>query len=356
MKVQTISLDFFKRFRNKSLNFCNPVTGLAKNLIVLVGPNGSGKSTVLQAIAATVGVPTRRLQVPSELDWPGFSLSLANNAWQLPMEVKVDVEFSDTEIEATREFFRQVPEFQNNPDAIEPSDKRIVSLYLKDERIEAGTHREYYQFCGREYARQILKLRSEGHEIFKQVGSIFWYHEHRLTTSFTAVEENGRTIKFDLDLLRRRLSDLMQFHDRVRRGEYKLRPGQRDLFADIEKAYQAVFPNHRFDGPVPRVDIDEVLSEPWFYLFDGKRQYELSEMSGGERAIFPLIFDFAALNIHRSIILIDELELHLHPPMQQALLRALQQLGNENQFIITTHSDAVADILPEEAIFRLEED
>jgi predicted ATP-dependent endonuclease of OLD family len=50
-------------------------------------------------------------------------------------------------------------------------------------------------------------------------------------------------------------------------------------------------------------------------------------MSGGERAVFPMLMDFASWNIHNSVILIDEIELHLHPPMQQALLRALPKLG-----------------------------
>lgn len=55
------------------------------------------------------------------------------------------------------------------------------------------------------------------------------------------------------------------------------------------------------------------------------------------------------------MILIDELELHLHPPMQQAFLQALFKLGKNNQFIITTHSDYVEQIVPESNIIRLEE-
>jgi hypothetical protein len=197
----------------------------------------------------------------------------------------------------------------------------------------------------------------EGFGAFRRVGTIFWYTEQRVTTNLTLTRENGPPQEVSLDLLRRRLSDLMQFHDRVRRGERTLRPGDRDLFADLEEAYRRIFPNRRFDGPVPRMGVDEVLAEPWFYLSDGqRRQYELAEMSGGERAIFPMLFDFVNWNIHNSIILIDELELHLHPPMQQDLLRALEKLGHNNQFIVTTHSDAVADILPEESIIRLEED
>jgi len=125
-----------------------------------------------------------------------------------------------------------------------------------------------------------------------------------------------------MDLLRRRLSDLMGFHERIQRGDWQLQQGQGDIYVDLAKAYQTVFPNRRFYGPAPRANIDEVLAEPWFYLFDGSRPYELGEMSGGERAIFPILLDFANWNIHNSVILIDELELHLHPPLQQGLLRA----------------------------------
>lgn len=106
-------------------------------------------------------------------------------------------------------------------------------------------------------------------------------------------------------------------------------------------------------APKPRTDIDDIMKEPWFYFTDGDRQYELAELSGGERAVFPLIVDFANWNLNNSVILIDEIELHLHPPMQQALVRALRRLGNNNQFIITTHSDAVVDILPEASILRV---
>ena len=112
-----------------------------------------------------------------------------------------------------------------------------------------------------------------------------------------------------MDLVRCRLSDLFNFHERIQRGEYILRPGQRDLFYEIQKAYQSVFRERVLRGPVPKTGIGEdILEEPWFYLYDTQREYELSEMSAGERAIFPILFDFAYWNIHHSIVLIDELE------------------------------------------------
>ena len=58
----------------------------------------------------------------------------------------------------------------------------------------------------------------------------------------------------------------------------------------------------------------------------------------GRRACHFSFLDFANLNIHNSVILVDELELHLHPPLQQTLIRTVTDLGTNNQFIVTTHS------------------
>ena len=76
-------------------------------------------------------------------------------------------------------------------------------------------------------------------------------------------------------------------------------------------------------------------------------------MSAGERSIFPILMDFARWNINNSIIIIDEVELHLHPPLQQALIKALPKLGKNNQFIITSHSNSVAALFDENQIIRL---
>jgi predicted ATP-dependent endonuclease of OLD family len=337
------------------LNFRDLETGLAKDLIVLVGKNGSGKSTVLQSIAAMLGAATGRLKSPADLDWPGFDLALANKAWQRPLSADLEVGFTADEVQATQDFFERTYIAQD-PNAVRPGRSSVVKLRLDPETqlVWAGTRSEFYQFHGRDYARIAVKHAPEGFSMFKRVGTVFWYTEHRTTNSLTPTEANGEEISFDLNLLRRRLSDYMVFHERIRRNERKLRIGERDLFAELEKAYQAVFPTRRLDGPVPQAEIDNVLAEPWFYLYDSFRSYELSEMSGGERAIFPMLFDFANWNIHNSVILIDEFELHLHPPLQQGLLKALRNLGENNQFIITTHSDAVAEVVPEQAIYRLE--
>ncbi len=54
--------------------------------------------------------------------------------------------------------------------------------------------------------------------------------------------------------------------------------------------------------------------------------------------ILLLLLNFATKHIHSSIVMIDELELHLHPLWQDRLYQSLDKLGLENQIIFTTHS------------------
>jgi len=353
MKIQSLQLKYFKKFRSSPFDFTDRETGLARDIIVLIGMNGAGKTSLLQAIAATLGTATGRLKEPSDLEWVGFNYELLGSNWRASEpEVDIKVQFSSSELEAVRDFQQKLREMGR--DLASPAGKHIVNLKWRNGRVQADTAAELFQFKGREYAKQLLRVRADGFSVFERVGTILWYTEQRTSTSLTT-EDPDRKLEITEDLLRDRLSKWRQFHQDIgTRKIPNLRPGQKDLYAEIERAYKAVFPERSFEGPVLRENADDILSEPWFYLYDGRNQYEISEMSGGERAILPMLMDFASWNIHNSVILIDEIELHLHPPMQQALLRALPKLGTNNQFIITTHSDYVEQLVPEAYIIRLE--
>lgn len=93
----------------------------------------------------------------------------------------------------------------------------------------------------------------------------------------------------------------------------------------------------------------------FYFLLEAQgRTYDLAEMSSGEQAVFPLVYEFVRLDISNSIVLIDELELQLHPPEQQRLLASLPRLGASCQFVISTHSPYLTDAIPNEHGIRLE--
>ena len=79
----------------------------------------------------------------------------------------------------------------------------------------------------------------------------------------------------------------------------------------------------------------------------------LNQLSDGERGLLAVIFDItrrlAIANPHlddpiaksKAIILIDEIELHLHPTWQRQVLQRFTETFKNCQFIVTTHSPQV---------------
>jgi len=354
VRIQSVRLRHFKQFDDRTFDFTDPITGAPRDLVVLVGPNGAGKSTVLQSIAATLGTATGRLRRPSDLEvWPGFDLALAGRNWADDPLVEVDVAFGAAELAAIHDLHARLDPVRY---PVAPGQSPRAQLRLADGRVRASALEEYFQFRGRRYARRLKKSHPKGYGVFEDVGTVFWYTEQRTANSLTpdlGLDEDGQPqrLEFSLDQLRQTLANLENWHYR-HKGQALL-PGQRDIFGTLGRLYGEVFPGRTLDGSEPRSEPGEVLQAPYFFLSDGARRYELGEMSGAERAVFPLLFDVANWSINRSVVIIDELELHLHPPLQQALLRALPKLGTGNQFIISTHAEAIADLVPESSIVRL---
>ncbi len=98
---------------------------------------------------------------------------------------------------------------------------------------------------------------------------------------------------------------------------------------------------------------------------DGK-SFDLSQMSDGEKNLITLVGDIARrLAIANptssnplegnGIILIDEIDLHLHPKWQRLMIPQLTKIFPNCQFIITTHSPQVLGNTKPENIFILEQ-
>ncbi len=115
------------------------------------------------------------------------------------------------------------------------------------------------------------------------------------------------------------------------------------------------FPGRTFAGVEPIFGNGPTPTDDRFVLCDGKHTYALGEMSAGEQSVFPILFEFVRQQIHRSVVLIDEIDLNLHPPLAQTLLGLLPQLATGNQFLFTTHARAISTLVSPHAIHRLPE-
>jgi predicted ATP-binding protein involved in virulence len=94
-------------------------------------------------------------------------------------------------------------------------------------------------------------------------------------------------------------------------------------------------------------------SPPKFYVKKDRKEFELNQLSDGERGLLALTFDLTRrlaianpkstnpVAESRAIVLLDEIELHLHPSWQRDVIRRLAKTFSNCQFIVTTHSPQV---------------
>ncbi|MEA5592771.1 AAA family ATPase [Rivularia sp. UHCC 0363] len=97
------------------------------------------------------------------------------------------------------------------------------------------------------------------------------------------------------------------------------------------------------------------------------RELNINQLSDGEKCLLAMVGDLARrLAIANpglddplfgeGIVLIDEIELHLHPRWQRDIIPALKKTFPNCQFIITTHSPQVISHVQPEGVFILERD
>ena len=101
-----------------------------------------------------------------------------------------------------------------------------------------------------------------------------------------------------------------------------------------------------------------------FHVTKGNEKLSLIQLSQGEKSTLSLIIDITrrliALNPSlenpidgSGIILIDEIDLHIHPEWQQKIIPKLISIFPNIQFILTTHSPHVLTTVRRHSIFSL---
>lgn len=83
---------------------------------------------------------------------------------------------------------------------------------------------------------------------------------------------------------------------------------------------------------------------------------DFKSLSTGHKIVLNIVTQLAAHLRTRSLVLVDEPETHLHPPLAAALLRAVQLLlvRNDSFAIIATHSPVVVQEVPAEFVKIIE--
>jgi predicted ATPase len=370
MKLKYADIANFKGVKEVHMDFQPPPERQPFDMHAILGDNGSGKTTVLQAIALTLSLATRKTRRIEDFLWYGFMPERIGTLGRT--RVELGVQFTEDELELNRRLFDewrrlQSPEWLQTHRIEEPGHSPSVTLVFEKGELKARQgFPALLQFLGRYYIKSTIRNAPQLREFFPKLGDVFWFDQYRNlgTAGFSQMfESNGGEKRDDserpeasssflagVETLREALVVMWGYQVTPPAGHYT------NYIPKLREKLNLLFPRTGFVGTAemesataPRV------RSSYFLLERDGRVFDLAEMSSGEQAFFAVIYDFVRLGISRSVVLVDELELHLHPPEQQAFLAGLQKIGPDCQFIITTHSSFVEGSIPKEQETRLKE-
>lgn len=302
MKIRELELHGVRNFppEGRRISFVDPYTDRPRPLTVLVGSNGSGKTTVLEMVA-------------------NLAASLDPNFEALPFHTK-----PTERVTGTFEF----AESQRPP--VEVALRRPP----RDDEV-GGVMSSLKSIIGHDP----VAPSSAGGAIYLQHGRSF------PPSAFIEIREPDPDDRFVKVIGHGETSNLAQFWLWQNYLDLEARAEGRPNFSRYIDAIQELL------GREQRVRIRRgrvIIERP--HLGD---TVEPDQLPSGERQILTLFGELLRHLQPRSIVLIDEVEISLHPALQRAVIHKLRALARKHdlQVVLTTHSmEIVAAVAPEEVI------
>ena len=301
MKIKNLHIKEFKGLRDISINFEKNDEPL--DLVVLAGSNGSGKTRVLESI----------------LKYFQDHLNYKQN------NIETGIFYEEKEkncISNVRDFFYGLEYFSyhevNNP------------LYEKHIEIKNKL----------DILPKIIYVPTEINFQKMDVASTTLVQEYKFINIV-----NTNLIKDIPSYIATKMISAMLKNKNEKVGDV-----QKKVFNEINE----IFENLSIDVKVE--DISQDGRNITLFTNSLGDEFDINELSSGEKQLFLRTLAIKMLNPENSIILIDEPELSLHPKWQQRIVDVYRKIGKNNQIIIATHSPHILGSVKKENIMLLDKD
>ena len=332
MYLKNIELSNFKMFEKLKLDF-------EKDYTILVGVNGVGKSTVLEAVSVALGAYISGIQgvqgrnfVNSEIRRETVELgSRKENTYQLPISVKGVAHLIDegkdicwerrqntlkgrTLVKPSRNLInygKKVDQelMRGNKDIILP----VIAFYGTDRIYNRNMVYEKDFHSRKEAYNNCLT------SMTNSMTMISWFRE------MTYIElQEGKQIP-ELEAVKKAVVKCFE-------GE---KPGCRDINLQYAVKESALILEYIDDDDTPKKIPVDMLS-------DGLRVtlMMVADIAYKMAVLNPQLFS-DVLEKTPGIVMIDEIDMHLHPSWQRRIVTDLCSIFPEVQFIMTTHAPGI---------------
>lgn len=343
MTIQSLTLENLRGFAGKhEVKFTDP------NVAAFIGVNGSGKSTVLEAIASCLSdllAEVADLKIKQRYKFKATAITQGKKV------AKGTIGFNNLSVKG-RSFIRfiikQDEEFQLNYMHEEHLLTHIKSaLSQKKEQIPI------YAFYRAEQTD--LKIDEE----FARPAIINTGRAQAYANAINPKIDFKQAIEYFVHLI------IIQNNVIIERKEWDYKDPRVVAYQAGLRTFLSILEDQSPGGD--KVKLTEANGKLVPVYEKGEFVLELSRLSSGEKLVIGLVLDLmyrcVIANGHlenplasEGTVLIDEIELHLHPRWQANIIKALTTTFPNIQFIVSTHSPLVINQLRDEQVFALRKD
>jgi predicted ATP-dependent endonuclease of OLD family len=346
MKLHSLKVQHFRAIENSTFDFTDNLSK-PKQMNLIVGPNGSGKTSILDAIHIVVRTLENPLK-PRLRDALEFSVSQLVRGRQAKIEFEYSIE--EDEARALNEVFHALN--KNEPFRFNGDEPPLVVPACVTWEMPTWKQYEHSDFSVSSNGVEVLGARGQTaravsmnlirHSLFERVGGVCYIEQRRSLRAVKNYSLQPNTDDLPSDDILSRLNIYYRKHQTWNEEKY----GE-SYWCQIQKLFNQVC------LPTQLVRIESGPDFDTLIVKKNNTEYDLLQMSSGEHQILSVLVGLVAETAVNSIVLIDEVELHLHPVWQKKLVQALREDKSDNQYIFTTHSPFVKQLFFEDEIIEL---
>ncbi len=364
MHLDELHIQNFRCFEEISFKFP------PDNISVIVGINGAGKSSLLDAIANLL---MKLLTYITEIqldDWVESTIETIDENDQIFMKL-TDIKYGK------KQALLDIKISDNRYGSIswDIIKKQKKGIELKSEQIMSYM----------DYLEEQLELNREFN-----LPVLFYYRTHNMMLHSESIYPKDDDNQYEIKQLNAyrgyfnpqinnfqdfffwfRVEEDYENEIRLRQDNNYRNPNLEVIRKAIEKFLEG-FPNTHFSNlRVVRTQYHrnpDVNSSPLSLIITKNDQdFNLDQLSDGEKTVLMLVTDLArrlaianpGLGVDalqgEGIVLIDEIDLHLHPQWQRIVIPSFTRTFPNCHFIVTTHSPQVLSQVNRENVFILED-
>ena len=371
MYLKKLHISNFRCFRDYTIEFAPGVT-------VLFGKNGSGKSTLIHAIHKALSFAFKNDKVEEgELTLSSGFPSLRPNQYRKKEDIVRDEKsgfpLPDICIHAEADFLETTLDWDmyalTSTFALQPSKYKTAYKLLMSRIKETGTFPVFAYFSDSfPHISTKASTLSKTQLSLRNLGYLGWDDETaysdlwitRLTKIWTIWNRAKMNVMQEESALAK--CEKLKASGDINENEYRedvdlLRARLENALKDFNK-YNPEISSIReclvnFSKKLPGIDVQNVFVSVYeedglcLETKDGQNP-PFEKLPAGYKRIFYMALDIAYRSYilngttdSEGIVVIDEIDLHLHPALEQVILQCFQETFPNIQFIVSTHSPLV---------------